>query len=275
MAQGPWHEEDARDILIVDGDANVLRGLEQVFVAAGFHVTAIQDPDRARDQLTNRFFPVVLLDLDTPRALGGIDLLHFAKEACPLSALIVLSPRRSFDAAASAFRAGATDVVPKTEEALPYLRSRVADAARDIKASQKRERLLSEAAELHDAFLQEMMALSRQVTDLEDKILRGDGDGSTTSVPAGIEVLVVDDGAELSSRLARELQADKGWSLRFVQSSGEALDAASQIQPQVLVTRETLPDLPASMLIKTLKSRAPDLVALVFRPPDKQGRGAT
>jgi PleD family two-component response regulator len=199
--------------------------------------------------------------------------LQFAKQSSPVSALIVLSPRRSFEAVASAFRAGATDVIPKTEEALPYLRSRVAAAARDFKAAQDRERLLTEVGEMHDQFLQEMMALSRHVTDLEDKILRGDGEGSTTSIPRNLELLVVDDQQALAKHLARALPGDRGWNVRYVQSSGEALDAATQTTPQVLVTQETLPDLPSSMLIKTVKATSPDLVALVFRPPSASGAG--
>ena len=273
MTEGLSDESAARDILIVDGNADVLRRLEQLFVEAGFHVTAVADSDRARDQLTNRYFPIVILDLDTPRALGGIDLLLFAKQTAPLSPLIVLSPRRSFEAVASAFRAGATDVIPKTEEALPYLRSRVLAAARDFKAAQDRERLLTEMGEMHEAFLQEMMALSRQVTDLEDKILRGDGEGSTTSIPTNFDLLVVDDTAALAKHLQAALPGDKGWNLRFVQTSGEALDAATQKTPHVLVSRETLPDLPATMLIKTIKASAPDLVALMFRPPGECGAG--
>jgi DNA-binding NtrC family response regulator len=273
LAESASDEAAARDILIADGNAEVLRRLEQVFVEDGFHVTAISDADRARDQLTNRFFPIVLIELDIQRPLGGLDLLQVAKQSSPVSALIVLSSRRSFEAVATAFRAGATDVIPKTEEALPYLRSRVTAAARDFKVAQDRERLLLELGEMHDQFLQEMMALSRQITDLEDKILRGDGEGSTTSVPRNLELLVVDDQQVLARHLAEALPGEKGWHLRYVQTSGEALDAATQSTPHVLVTQETLPDLPSSMLIKTLKATAPDLVALVFRPPGESGAG--
>jgi DNA-binding NtrC family response regulator len=256
----------APDILIVDRDTTVLRALERLFLEAGFSVTAVSDADRARDQIANRFFGVLLLDLDTPTLLGGIDLLVFARQASPLSAVVVMTPRRSFDAVASAFRAGANDVVPKTEQALPYLRTRVLAAARDLKASLDRERLLEEVAEVHEGFLREMMALSRQVTDLEDKILRGEGEGSTTAIPAVLDLLVVDDEQSLRARLSQELNPERGWRLRFAHTSGEALDGAHQVRPHVLVAKETLPDLPVTMLIKTMKASMPELVALVFQP---------
>jgi CheY-like chemotaxis protein len=157
--------------------------------------------------------------------------------------------------------------VPKTEAALPYLRDRVVRAVRELKAGIDRDQLLGEASELHDAFLKEMMELSRHATDLEDKILRGDGEGSTTQIPIAVEVLIVDDQPELPAALREALPASKGWRLRFAHNTGEALDAATQLMPQVLVAKENLPDLPASTLIKTLKPTAPDLVSLVFRPP--------
>ena len=199
----------------MDGNADVLRRLEQLFIEAGFHVTAISDADRARDQLTNRFFAIVLLDLDTPRPLGGPRAAAVRQAvARRCSALIVLSARRSFEAVASAFRAGATDVIPKTEEALPYLRDRVRAAARDFKAAQNRERLLARSARCTTQFLQEMMALSRQVTDLEDKLLRGDGEASTTLGRPRLELLVVDDQPTLSAHLAAGAPGEKGWHLR-------------------------------------------------------------
>lgn len=267
MAEVPIDEAAARDVLLLEGDREVVRGLEAVLTEAGLRLTAVADIEVARDQITNRFFAVVMFDLDIPRPLAGLELLAFVKQASPQTATIVLSPRRSFEAVASAFRAGATDVVPKTAAALPYLRDRVVRAVHEVKATTDREQLLAEANELHDAFLKEMMELSRQVTDLEDKILRGDGEGSTTQIPIAVEVLIVDDEPDVPAMLGKALAADKGWRLRFAHTTGEALDAATRLMPQVLVSKETLPDLPASTLIKTLKPTAPDLVSLVYRSP--------
>jgi DNA-binding NtrC family response regulator len=263
----------AEDILIMDGDQTVLRGLERVLREAGLAVTALRDPERARDQLTHRFFPVVLVDLDTPRPLGAIELLRFTQQHSPLTAVIVMTPRRSFDAVASAFRAGAVDVVPKTHDALPYLRDRVLSAARSVRTSISRDRLLDEAAEVHELFLKEMMDIARHATELEDKLLRVDGEVSVTAVPTIIDLLCIVDGDEIPSRLARDLTAEKGWRMRVVQTAGEALDAAAQRPPHILVARDPLADLPLTMLIKSVKASSPDLVAIAFRPPGPEGPG--
>jgi DNA-binding NtrC family response regulator len=263
------------DILIMDGNQTVLQGLERVLRGVGLSVTALTDPERARDQLAHRFFPVVLIDLDTPRPLGGLDMLRFCQQHSPLTAVIVMTPRRSFDAVASAFRAGAADVVPKTDDALPYLRDRVRAAASTVRGSINRDKLLEEVAEIHESFFKEMMDLSRQVADLEEKLQRGDGDdgGSTASVQPVIDLLCVDHSDAIPARLTRELNADSGWRVRVAQTGGEALDASTQRPPQVLVVRDPMPDLPVTMLVKSVKVASPDLVSIAFRPPGERGPG--
>jgi CheY-like chemotaxis protein len=153
------------------------------------------------------------------------------------------------------------------------LRERALAATRDIRAAARRERLLEEVAGVHEDFLREMMGLSRHVTDLEDKLLGRDGDISTTSVPRVFQVLVVDDEPALPALLRRDLSRDRGWSVRAVQSGGEALDAAVQSPTHILVVKETLPDLPASMVVKSVKSVRPEMLVLVFRPPGADGGG--
>jgi DNA-binding NtrC family response regulator len=260
------------DILIMDGNQTVLQGLERVLRDVGLGVTALTDPDRARDQLAHRFFPVVLIDLDTPRPLGGLELLRFCQQHSPLTAVIVMTPRRSFDAVATAFRAGAADVVPKTDDALPYLRDRVRAAASTVRATINRDKLLDEVVEVHESFFKEMMALCRQVADLEEKLQRNDGEreGSTASVQPVIDLLCIDNGDAIPARLTRELDADSGWRVRVVQTGGEALDAATQRPPQVVVVHDPLPDLPVTMLVKSIKASSPDLVAIAFRPPGER-----
>jgi DNA-binding NtrC family response regulator len=267
-------KETGEEALIVDADRNVLRVLEKVLRDAGLTVTALSDPARARDQVEKRFIPVVLCDLDTPTQGAGIELVKFAREKSPLTAVILMTARKSFDAVAGAFRSGARDVVPKTQEAIPYLRERVQLAAADIRAAQNRDQLMADLAEVHEEFLKKMMDLSRQVTDLEEKLLSREGNTpSTVTAFANINVLLVDDEQVLNAALSRELSPEKGWRIRHAQSGGEALDGASQHSPHILVVNDKLPDLPSTMVIKTIKADAPDVVTLVFTPPSDSAPG--
>ncbi len=204
---------------------------------------------------------------------AGLELLRFTQQHAPLTSVIVMTSRRSFEAVASAFRAGATDVVPKSNDSIPYLRERVLAAAQTVRATINRDKLFEDVAEIHESFLKEMMDLSRHVMDLEDKLLRGDGEVSTTSVPAVFDLLCIDDGDTIPLRLARELNPESGWRVRVVQTGGEALDAATQRPPHVLVTKDPLPDFPVTMLVKSVKASSPDLVAIAFRPPGERGPG--
>jgi DNA-binding response OmpR family regulator len=129
-------------------------------------------------------------------------------------------------------------------------------------------------ADMHQEFLNGMMDLSRRVVDMEDRVLSRDGDASSTYVGlTHANVLVVDDDSSLSAALLRALPPDRGWRFDAVSSGGEALDAATQKPPQVAIVKETLPDLPSSMVVKTIKSSSPDAVVLLFTPPSRERVG--
>src|SRR5258708_15058991 len=170
-----------QEVLVVDCDEQVLRGLERLLSRVGLIVTSTTDPVRARDQLLNKFFGVALLDVDTPTPGGGIELLQFARDKSPLTAVVMMSARKTFDVAVKAFRGGAIDVVLKEPDVVPYLRERVLDAATELKSTSERNTLLEEGSESHEDFLRQMRDLSPQLLDMEDKILGpvqpGDGEG--------------------------------------------------------------------------------------------------
>jgi two-component system OmpR family response regulator len=263
-----------QEVLVVDPDKKVLFVLEHLLTEAGMTVTAMADPFRARDQVEKRFIPVVLSDLDTPYSGGGVEMVKLAREKSPLTSVILMTGRKTFDAVAPAFRSGATDVVLKTQDAMPYIRDRVVEAARQLRATDAREKLLSEAAEVHEEFLKRMMELSRQVTDLQEKLLVRDGDAPSMVTDLEVtNVLLVDEASALGAVLATELRPDRGWKLRHAQTGGEALDVASQTPPHILVVHENLADLPATMLFKTVKSRTPDVLILTFTPPEEGAHG--
>jgi Response regulator containing CheY-like receiver, AAA-type ATPase, and DNA-binding domains len=260
--------ESGQEILVLDADENVRKGADRLLREAGLTVTILADIERAKDQIANRFFPVVLVDLDTPTQNAAIDLIKFVRERSRQTAVIVMSRRIGFDAVAPVFRAGATDVIPKAREYVHDLRERVVRAAADVKAAMGREQLLTELSDLNEDLLRKMMALSRQATDAEDKLLAREGGLSSSASGLGaLNLLLVDDDPAMAAVFEKELTEEKGWRLRHVQSGGEALDSATQVPPTVLVAKENLPDLTGSMVVKTIKASVPSLVAMVFAPP--------
>ncbi|HEY2902492.1 MAG TPA: response regulator [Polyangia bacterium] len=264
-----------QEVLVVDCDETVLRGLEKLLTRAGLIVTSTTDPVRARDQLLNKFFAVAVLDIDTPTPGGGLELLQFSRDKSSLTAVVMMSARKTFDLAVKAFRGGAIDMVLKEPDVVPYLRERVLDAATELKSTSERNTLLEEVSESHEDFLRKMRELSRQLLDMEDKILGrvqpGEGEGDERGEKVGMNVVLVDDDPGAVPQLQDVLPLKDGWRFRPALTGGEALDMVSQWRPHIVLVKEQLPDLPGSMVVKSVKSAVPDAVTLLYTPP---GRGA-
>jgi two-component system OmpR family response regulator len=259
-----------QEVLVVDADEQVVKGLDRLLTRVGMIVTGTHDPVRARDQLLNKFFAVALVDADTPTPGGGIELLQFARDKSPLTSVVVMSARKSFETAVRAFRAGAADVVLKEPDVVPYLRERVVEAAGDIKATADRNSLLEEVAETHEEFLRRLREVAHEVVDLEDR-LAGRTEDERDALET-VSVVLVDDDPTALEKLSAVLTPDAGWQFRAALTGGEALDVVTQERPQIVIVKEDLPDLPGSMVVNTVKAGAPDAVTLLYSPPGRTGR---
>lgn len=259
-----------QEILVVDADDQVVKGLDRLLTRVGLIVTGTHDPVRARDQILNKFFAVALVDADTPTPGGGIELLQFARDKSPLTSVVIMTARKSYETAVKAFRAGAADVVLKEPDVVPYLRERVLEAAGDIKATADRNSLFEEVAETHEEFLRRLRDVSHELLDLEDRVTgrTADDTGRATT----ISVVLVDDDPDALEQIERVLTAEQGWQFRVAFTGGEALDVVMQVRPQIVMVKEDLPDLPGSMVVNTVKASAPDALTLLYSPPGKSGR---
>ncbi|HVV50701.1 MAG TPA: response regulator, partial [Polyangia bacterium] len=258
-----------QEILVVDADEQVVKGLDRLLTKVGLIVTGTHDPVRARDQLLNKFYAVALVDADTPTPGGGIELLQFARDKSPLTSVVVMTARKSYETAVRAFRAGAADVVLKEPDVVPYLRERVIEAAGDIKATADRNSLLEEVAETHEEFLRRLRDVSHELLDLED---RAAGRTVDEGGAATVSVVVVDDDPAAIEKLEAVLTPAQGWLFRAALSGGEALDVVTQMRPQIVIVKEDLPDLPGSMVVNTVKASAPEVLTLLYSPPGQSGR---
>jgi DNA-binding NtrC family response regulator len=259
-----------QEILVVDGDEQVLKGLDRLLTRVGLVVTGTTDPVRARDQLLNKFYAVALVDADTPTPGGGIELLQFARDKSPLTSIVIMSARKSYETAVKAFRAGAADVVLKEPDVVPYLRERVLEAANELKSTGERNTLMEEISEAHEDFLRRMRDMAKEVVDLEDRLL-GRETGDADDGGDGLNVVLVDDDPSALGKLESVLQAANGWHFRVAVTGGEALDFVTQMRPQIVLVKEQLPDLPGSMVVKTIKAGVPDAVTLLYNPPARPG----
>lgn len=99
-------------VLLVEDDATARLLLGEVLTGAGYHVTTAQDGETALDLLAKQRFDVVITDIRM-RKVGGIQVLHAAKQYPTSPAVILLTGYGSLETALEALRAGAYDYLLK------------------------------------------------------------------------------------------------------------------------------------------------------------------
>ena len=258
------------EVLVVDKDERVQRGITQVLSAAKLHVTCTAVPTEALDLLRKHFYSVVVVDLDTPEPGGGLDVVSRVSEASPTSTIVVLSARKAFEEAMSAMRAGALDVIVKSPESVQYLRDRILEAAGHSAGQREVHSLLSEVRDAHEAFLKRLMDSERRALDLDDRV--HDRDPDREAMPDAIRVLIASQDRQVYDALSTAQAAQ--FSFEMAMTGGEALDRCGSSRFDIVMVSDDLPDLPESMVFRSIKTQSPDLVLLAISPPGIGGKVA-
>src|SRR3954468_10927206 len=215
---------DGQEVLVVDGDEKVQRGLAQLLGDHGLVPTVVSDAVRARELVREKYFAVALVDLDTPQTNGGLELVRWFKQNAPTTTTIVMASRKVFESAVEAFRAGATDIIVKSPDQVQYLKQRTVQAAQGVVRTLSDDKLIQEVIGVHEDFLKRLMDSSRRTAELEEQL----GGGSHPSAAdEDCALLVVENDGWLAKQLASALQVRGGYSLVTVTTGGEALDRAS------------------------------------------------
>jgi DNA-binding response OmpR family regulator len=266
-------EGDGQEVLVVDGDEKVQRGLAQLLTEIRLVPTVVADPARARELLREKYFAVALIDLDTPQPNSGLDLVRWLKDNAPSTSPIIMASRKVFEAAVAAFRAGAADIVVKAPDQVQYLRQRVVAVAEGVQKHITDDKLIQEVLGVHEDFLRRLMDQSRRSAELEEQL----GGGSQPDINDEVCMLLVvepqgEDGW-LAGKLIADLHARGGYAVTATGTGGEGLDRASAMRFQLALVRDTLPDLPGTMVVNALKQQAPDMITILFsRPGNAPGK---
>jgi DNA-binding NtrC family response regulator len=236
--------------------------MRSLFDKAGYVCTATGTSAEARELIERKFFPVALVDLDIERAGIGLDVARVIREQSKPTSVILLTRRRSFEAAVEALRLGVIDVVVKQPDQIEYLKRVVAIGCDRASADGEGEgALLREAhAVLDDAF--------RTMLDMGRKMY------ADVSIASGASfrprILVVESDQELLRELAPLLQ-DKPWEIAAEMNGGGALDKAGSQRFDLVVCRSNLMDLRGSMVIKTVQAERAELLGVVYTKPGADG----
>ncbi len=256
------------EVLVLDGDQGVHAGIEQLLSEAHLHVTCVADAERAHVLVDRQFFSVALVDIDTPVPRAGIDTIRAIKLKSPTSMVIAMTPRRSYDDAVDAVRAGAIDLILKAPESVAYLKERVLDAAGRSVGKREVDSVLDDVRGVHEEFLQRFMECERRAIDLADKV--AGRDRAHIDHLDELRVLVVDGVDDFVSALTDAAPA--GFAFVHATSGGEALDRISSSVFHYAMIAEDISDLPARTVARTIRNQHPDTVVLTFLGPSANGR---
>ena len=256
------------EVLVVDQDSRVQKGMTSLLSAASLHVTSVESPEKAYDTLARKFFSVCIVDLDTPTPGAGLETTQEIKSRSPTSMVIMLTPRKSFDDCVSCIRAGAVDVIFKSPEAVQYLKERVMEAAGRSVGKREVSSVLAEVRDVQDEFLELFMNAERRALDFSDKLAGRDPNRAV--VVDEMRVLVVDPDTSLADRLSEA--APRNFKFERALSGGQALDLTSSASFHYVMVSESVADLPSSMVVRSVKTQNPEGVALLFTGPGVGGR---
>lgn len=258
------------EVLLYDGDARVRDGFRKLLGTSGLVVTATADRDSALDMASKKHFAVAIVDLDTPETDGGYAMIEALAERSPATSAILLTARQQFAVAVEGFRRGARDVVSKSPENVRYLTDLVVRECQAANRVHGRDKLLSEVLEVHEEFLKRLMDASKAKADAEE---RASGNSMHIELRECV-VLVADGNPNTVKGLQQGLGDDASYRLVSVLTGGEALDKVGQEAFQLALVSDDLPDLPSSMVAKSLRAESAEGIVLLFSHPDggKPGR---
>lgn len=103
---------NAKRILIVDDDLQVLSSLETLFLSNGYHTAVAENGIRALQMIRKKMYTLVILDV-IMRGMDGIEVLREIRRVSPLTEVILLSGYADTARVFEAMRTGASDYIVK------------------------------------------------------------------------------------------------------------------------------------------------------------------
>ena len=256
------------EVLVLDADTSVHEGIAQLLSEASLHVTCVQEAERALALVNRQFFSVALVDIDTATPREGIATISAIKLASPTTMVIAMTPRRSYDDAVDAVRAGAVDLILKAPGSVAYLKDRVLAAIGTSVGKREVDSLLDEIRGVHEEFLQRFMETERRAIDLADQV--AGRSAQHLQELDELRVLVVDEVDDFVTAI--EAAKPSGFTFTHATSGGEGLDRVSGGAFHYAMIAEDISDLPSMTIARTIRNQHPETVVLTFLGPSDNGR---
>jgi DNA-binding NtrC family response regulator len=244
------------ELLIADGVDQDREGLRKLFEQAGYVCSTAKSMDEARSVIQQKFFPAAIVDLDFCSLNGGLDLIRFIREKSRPTRVVLLTGRRTFEAAVEALRLGVVDIINKQPDQVSRLTKSVTTSIDHYSVSDKDSQLLREVQTVIDGAIQIMMGMSR-------KIYEDESSSSSTGPTMKPTILLVDEDQKFLQEIA-QLVVEKAWDVSIEMSGGAGLDKATTYSFQIVAVCNQLIDLPGQTLIKSIQAQQPKVVGLLY-----------
>ena len=124
-------------VLLVDDEEQFLQVLSERLTNRGLHVSSVTSGEEAVDQVENKTFDAVVVDLAMP-GINGIETMKKIKEKRPNLEIIILTGHATVKAGIEAMKLGAEDFLEKPVD-LNVLLERISEAKQKRKLIQEKE----------------------------------------------------------------------------------------------------------------------------------------
>jgi DNA-binding response OmpR family regulator len=263
-------------VLVLESDPSCEEQLNGVLSTAGYDVYSASRVDALISALKRSAFAVVIVDLTQ----NGVEPSALASEVLqirPHLRLIFSGPEVPFDRLLALFRAGASDYFVRPYDAVEVV-ARVRDNVQRLSSLRRNKTsdpptVQRETDDIGGVDRPQVVAFARKalqtVLDLQQQ-------------SAEMQRKVSASDPRISERLQRPLttwivHADRGFVDPMVTlaprieldvtavlaTGGEVLDRLGTVRPQLLLLGDSLPDIPAEMVLETVASQAADVHILL------------
>ena len=119
-------------VLICDDERSLCQVLEIDLRKNGHKVEVANSKEDAKRKISSNLFDVVVTDIRMPSVEDGMEVMRFAREISPDSAVILMTAEAAKETAIQAIRADAFDYVEKHPRVVDELRSAIARGAETV-----------------------------------------------------------------------------------------------------------------------------------------------
>jgi DNA-binding response OmpR family regulator len=192
-----------------------------------------------------------MIDVDTPAPGAGVEAARTLRAAARTSAVVLLTPRPSYEDAVAAVRAGAVDVLLKSPDSVASIMERVTEAVVHSRERSQIDAVLRDVRETYEDMLKQFLDAERRTLEMDER-LSGRAERGEVSTAAEIRILVVAHLVEVAEEMAALAQAP--YRITAARSGGEALDRCGSSRYHVVMISDDLQDLPPSMVARSIQA---------------------